>query len=244
MLINVVGIFLLVMLFGGLAGVFELRGCRVAMLCIVLGTIGVYATYKFFYPTYTWHQRLTVEVETPAGIASGSSVTSVSHIFQPLLLPDIKSYLTDVTGEATVVKLPQSRYLFALLPGTETRALRAFNLYLGEPREQAPSLMAREGETVVLQPDLYPLLVTFDNLNDPASVKRVDPFALEAAFGSGYRLASVTLTITDEPVTHGPVESLLRWLGKYPEPRLSPPTGRIRDIPFSRRVSHGDFIRR
>jgi hypothetical protein len=75
-------------------------------------------------------------------------------------------------------------------------------------------------------------------------VRRVDPNDLAASFGPGYRLNAITMTITDEPVTEGKVETVLGWLGKYPEPKLSPATGRTTDIPFSRKVSHGDFIRR
>ena len=129
----------------------------------------------------------------------------------------------------------------------------------------------------------YPLLVTFGDIDDPASVKRVDPDDVDAALGlcpdgsglrdeeapwraldltwrewarwqaSGlsledyrrrgmtnvapalaarmdrdaparrdtsadcHRLTSITLQITDEPVTEGRVEKLLGWLGEYRE---------------------------
>ena len=33
--------------------------------------------YKIAYPTYSWNQKLTVEVQTPSGVVSGSSVTSI-----------------------------------------------------------------------------------------------------------------------------------------------------------------------
>ena len=63
-----------------------------------------------------------------------------------------------------------------------------------------------------LPPDTYPLLVTFTDIADPKTVKRVDPDDLAATFGPGYRLASVTLEITDEAVTEGRVQSVLGWL--------------------------------
>ncbi|MCP4071882.1 MAG: hypothetical protein GY742_09120, partial [Hyphomicrobiales bacterium] len=63
----------------------------------------------------------------------------------------------------------------------------------------------------ILKTDNYPLLVTFTDINDPASVKRVDPYDLEKHFGTGVKLKAVTLEITGEPVTKGEVEKVLGW---------------------------------
>ena len=90
----------------------------------------------------------------------------------------------------------------------------------------------------------WPRLVTFSDIADPTSVMQVDPDDLSAVFGAGYALRAVTLEITDAPVTTGMVDGVLGWLGDYPEPGLCPPTGHATDIPFCRRVHHGDFIRR
>jgi hypothetical protein len=82
-------------------------------------------------------------------------------------------------------------------------------------REYAPALdlISTLPEARELAPKQYPLLVTFGDINDPASVKRVDPNNLELAFGPGYALQSITLSITDEPVTKGEVQKVLGWLG-------------------------------
>ena len=90
----------------------------------------------------------------------------------------------------------------------------------------------------------WPLMVTFDDLADPKTVRRVDPDNLAATFGPGVELRAVTLEVTGDPVTEGRVESLLGWLGPYPEPKLGPATGGTADIPFNRMVEMGDFIRR
>ena len=86
----------------------------------------------------------------------------------------------------------------------------------------------------------WPLMVTFDDVADPRTVRRVDPDNLAATFGPGVELRAVT----GDPVTEGRVESLLGWLGPYPEPRLGPATGGTADIPFYRMVEMGDFMRR
>ena len=71
----------------------------------------------------------------------------------------------------------------------------------------------REGREVPR--DLYPLLVTFTDIDDPASVLKVDPDNLAASFGPGVALKRITLEITDENVTKGKVETVLGWLDDY-----------------------------
>ena len=65
------------------------------------------------------------------------------------------------------------------------------------------------------------MLVTFGDINVPASVKLVDPKNLAASFGPGYRLKDMTLEITDEAMTEGRVESVLTWLAAL-EDRVKP----------------------
>jgi hypothetical protein len=99
-------------------------------------------------------------------------------------------------------------------------------------REYAPALdlISTLSATRELAPKQYPLLVTFGDISDPASVKRVDPDNLELAFGPGYALQSITLSITDEPVTTGKVEKVLGWLAEVgrARPTLIPNPPRLR----------------
>ena len=67
------------------------------------------------------------------------------------------------------------------------------------------------GTATELKPDNYPMLVTFDDIKDPKTVRQVDPFNLAATFGDGYALKSMQLEITDEKVTEGEVERVLGW---------------------------------
>jgi hypothetical protein len=61
--------------------------------------------------------------------------------------------------------------------------------------------------------DDLPDLVTFDNVNDPRTVKLVDPRNLEASFGPGVRLTRATIAIVDNstPLTKG-IEKKLPWI--------------------------------
>jgi hypothetical protein len=142
-------------------------------------------------------------------------------------------------GEAVVVELPNDRYLFALLQGVPSAS---WLLYPKMRAEEAGKLIERaDGSNfrqVQLSRDQYPLLVTFDDINDPTSVKRVDPDYLAAAFGSGYRLNSITLSLTDEPVTEGAAEAVVQWLRPLGQRQANllgkPKAGRVSDQPDPR----------
>lgn len=88
----------------------------------------------------------------------------------------------------------------------------------------------------------YPMLVTFDDIADPASVKLVDPADLAASFGPGVRLKAVTLEVTDEPVTEGRVKGVLGWLPDYPEVPIIPEVNPM-DFSLAATPRQGDFIR-
>jgi hypothetical protein len=91
--------------------------------------------------------------------------------------------------------------------------------------------------------DRWPMLVTFDDIAKPETVRGVNPDDLAAVFGEGVRLKAVTLEITEEAVTDEALDALLPWLETYPEATLLP---KIDPNDWSLRATlrHGDFIRR
>jgi hypothetical protein len=171
---------------------------------------------------YSWRQKITVTVETPAGDASASSVSQVSWR-KHWIRTDGMGWDFDLSGEAVVVEVTPGRYLFALLKGAGTTE------YMGSVA--AASIAGREGRVidgalfdevrdkrdraagVIAVPEVqYPVLVTFGDIADPASVRLVDPDDLAASFGPGVRLKAVVLEVTDEAVTEGVVAQYLQWL--------------------------------
>lgn len=175
-------------------------------------------------PTYTWHQKMTVEVETSAGVRSGSSVIEVSAVIGTGFLAKKtagSSVAWKLRGEAVTMDLGDGRYLFALLKGNSYKsepgrnALFVFTDWDAyDPRKHPlPAdqvTRAPRDRPVALGNEAYPLLVTFDDITDPTTVRRVDPYDLASVFGPGYALKAITLEITDEKVTAGRVESALR----------------------------------
>jgi hypothetical protein len=160
---------------------------------------------------WSWHEKIIVEVDTPHGMVSSSSVIRRSLTYQnsSLLPPEARGASSNLSGEAVALEIAPGRYLFVLLKGLPN----SFKIFF--PGE-APVAVADRFETLrearELSPDQYPLLVTFTDINDPTTVRKVDPDNLAATFGPGVSLKRVTLEITHEKVTEGKVESLLTWL--------------------------------
>ncbi|MCP4095679.1 MAG: hypothetical protein GY748_05500, partial [Planctomycetaceae bacterium] len=112
-----------------------------------------------------------------------------------------------------------------------------------------PKMQRIEGPVPVPDHRYFPLLVTFTDINDPASVKKIDPDDLAASFGPGYSLKSVTLEITGEPVTQGVVEKVLgsdffkKW-GKIHNEALARGLNDSYFDDFMAELSRGDFVRK
>jgi hypothetical protein len=203
----------------------------------------------------SWNQRLTLVIETPQGEVRGSAVTMVTKTDSSgaLVLPEARGVRGAVTGEAVVVEVAPGRYLFALLSGSgEEKRDASHWVYpaydLSAEGSYGAAMMKVQSQrfdtTVPLPPEGWPMLVTFDDITKPETVREVDPDDLAAVFGEGVRLKAVTLEITREAVTVGRVEGALVWLGPHPEPHLIPGDGRTTDIPFGMTISQGDLIRR
>lgn len=188
-------------------------------ILIFFGVIGVIILVYFLsYPVITWNQNLTVEVETPEGVVSGSSVVKAIMTYKPNLLPEASGASKTIRGEATVIELPNGRYLFVLLGDPIAMAQHSFAAKIGGNADARPngnseyfSNLSDMEESVPLLRDRYPLFVTFEDLDDPSSVKEVDPDDLVSSFGAGYALKSATLEITDDEITRGQVEIVLNW---------------------------------
>jgi hypothetical protein len=173
--------------------------------------------------TTTWNQRLTLVIETPQGEVRGSAVTRVTktETSGSLVLPEARGVRSKVTGEAVVVEVAPGKFLFALLSGSNEEKRDAthwvdFAYQLREAESHGGAMMKLRTQPydtpVPLPPEAWPMLVTFDDITKPETVREVDPNDLAAVFGKGVRLQAVMLEITDEAVTEGRVVPVLRWL--------------------------------
>jgi hypothetical protein len=168
--------------------------------------------------------RLTVEVETPDGVKSASSVMAVH--------PDrgySRSGHTTTKGDAVLVDLGGGKNLVALLAhldntidldGMNYVALRA---YKAAGQNVSFNEMSRLTGAVPVTGALIPILVTFTDLSNPATAHAVPPDNLAAVLGQGFRLHGMTAEVVPngtwpldfggrlgEPVTRG-IEAKLPW---------------------------------
>ena len=214
-----------------------------------------YGLYKLNYPAYAWHQKLTLAVDTPDGVRTGASVTEVEVILTPTGWPTATQLKVNRRGEAVVVDLGGSRFLFALLRGSgEGFARRVFRDQLADaPADRAGGrtygtkarALSKLRATAPVPFDALPMLVTFGDIDDPTTVAPVDPDNLAASLGAGFALRDVTLEITDAPVTEGVVEGVLGWLDKLDGGMLD---GRRNSTisaenPLANDLSRGSFAR-
>ena len=206
---------------------------RFRTLFIILGVIcmGMWLTRCSW--THTVRYRMTVEVETPQGLRTGSSVREVAD-YTPWPIPmlgEARGGSGLAGGEAVAVDLPGGRVLFALLTGADgvdyAALLPAYHMGWLSPEGIVQGPVPLWPNTLLTVSRARgaaaaPMLVTFTNLRDPASVVRVDPANLSAQFGEGVRLRRITVQVTEDDVTEGIEERLdnvfwRRWGSRHQE---------------------------
>jgi hypothetical protein len=176
--------------------------------------------------------RLAVEVETPDGIRSASTVLSVH--------PDrgySRKGSTLTKGDALWVDLGGGKNLLALLAHLDDKnieldgmnfvALRAFN---AAGRKTTFNAMNQMTGTAQVAGALIPVLAAFSDGNDPATMRVVKPDDLAATYGNGFALRGVSVeavpngfwpldfgSMLGEPVTRG-IEAKLPWWERAGDP--------------------------
>lgn len=181
--------------------------------------------------------RMTVEVDTPEGLRTGFSVYEVTAGNRTAILPEEADRTRSLRGEAVAVDLPDGRTLFAILKTNNWQrsdvgeaAMAALDpIYNNDWVENAARISSGDGivSPAEIAPENYPMLVTFRDPKDPTSVRLVDPSNLAASFGEGASLESITVQVTDDPVTTG-IEQRLGWLPSH----VGSLVRRPRDLPI------------
>lgn len=193
-------------------------------------------THEEFEPV---RYQLTAEVETPEGVRTGSSVIAVTWAMSRTS-PPLGGSSYSVEGEAVAVDLPGGQTLFVLLRSATDVDWAAWVIKRiptagkaeqakPSPSERAEQIASEERYLDLVRADRgvhavwrpapphnlpglsIPYFVRFRDLADPKSVEQVAPDDLASTFGPGYRLKSLTVQVTDDPVTTG-IERRLGWL--------------------------------
>ncbi|MDE1153754.1 MAG: ankyrin repeat domain-containing protein [Micavibrio sp.] len=192
---------------------------KVALTCLA-AILVILTIHKTEHPYDYYRYRMTVTIETPEGLKTGSAVRQGNYE------GGSERRASWTVGEAVVVDLGKRGLAFALIDGSNigdgisyvaTCDLREFGL------KKTPI-----GTKWVLSPGEYPKLVAFKDLNNPKTMQSLleikgngfcgsrgqwetqsDHF--EEMFGTGVKLKEITLEITDDPITIG-IERRLPWL--------------------------------
>jgi hypothetical protein len=203
---------------------------------------------------------VTLTVETPNGLRTGSAVQEVVWHESPswLKIGDSGGWFSnELHGEAVVVEVAPNRYLFALLKNYDdpaaNKVFRPPHLKNQPNRPDRRVEIRAENEAIEASRETrdiprpaFPTLVTFEDLKDPSTAKEVAPDQLEQAFGRGYSLRSIQLTITAETKTSGRVHQVLgstfaeNWSIEIREQVRR--SGPFKPLPFAFKIKPSDFI--
>ena len=182
--------------------------------------------------SWKYGYRLTIEVQTPEGVRSGSSVLEVDIKKAAISFLDLSNGAVRYRpkGEATVVDLGVHGVLFAVLQGGADRtgnrhyAVGAPEEVFGRlgvlPKNNAEERWAQlevlEGKAELMSEE-FPYLVRFVDLNDPQSLTLVDPNNLTASFGPNVYIKRATIEMTHDRPTDDVVRKYLLWLNAVPD---------------------------
>ncbi len=218
---------------------------------LIVSALAMLGGCNIFGSNHSYRYRITVEIDTPDGLKTGSAVQETVVSKSRFDVGDISGKRGMRTrGEAVAVDLPGGQTLFAMLPDPNlTQAVldpewnndwveSAKRIGRGDTPTGPLPMIPNQQSNPAAKPSGYPKLVRFRDSADPKTVEAVDPNDLASSFGKGVRLRRIVLQPTDEQVTTG--------IGKR-LPSFGPGTGFdvwIRTIPYGdpRGISFNDFI--
>lgn len=186
--------------------------------------------------------RMTVEANSPGGVRRGSSVYEVSVYEKSRILPEEGSRQISLKGEAVVVDLPGGP-VFVLMAGHDNQPtdLVAISMQTLDPEFQgwpdspasAKRLRDSSARPREVARELWPLMVRFEDINDPASVVRVDP--------ETQGIARVSIEPTRDDVTVG-IASRLPWLPEQNGALINPLSlTDLKNVPIGANLTKSHF---
>lgn len=173
----------------------------------------------------SYHFRMTVEVETPAGLKTGSAIYKVlAEKNNTRLLAEERAGGTVTRGEAVTVDLPGGP-LFILLKLPEGNdslgAVATFALSPDTRRGDIDAYMSAVrslgglfgGAKAELPRADWPMMVRFTDIRDPKSIEGVDPDAIG--------VKRIVVETTDDALTTG-IEKKIPWLPRIYQMGIGP----------------------
>jgi hypothetical protein len=221
-----------------------------ALLWLIAMCVAAVLLWRGAFPTYYWTQKETIEVEISGKVYSGSGVVECSVQSMPQILPESGIWKYGKRGEATVVELPDGRYLFGLITGACGLPFALFkDKYYSSAADQVLSgaqVMSslREVREVPLDnPDLHPRLVTFLDVSNPNTVQVVTIDNFASIFGTDSRLSKISVEMNPQIKSSVRIMSILPWISEHSQRRLFRKINKYGGS-IEQSLTHGDLMRR
>ena len=211
-----------------------------ALKIIAVLLVATFLYYKFAYPSYTYRYRMTLEIDTPEGLKSGSSVVEIHTTQWPEFLRGLFGghiSNTKSRGESVLIEMPDGKTLFTVNRGQEDQYLLAYSFPMRDVTQMSleeiknyafSSNKTHEGIKYygtlkdakgVVPEYALPQLVYFTDIDDPQTVKEIDYKNLENYFGQEVKFKRAFIETTDKPL-EWKMDSRLNWLKEYYHSKL------------------------
>jgi hypothetical protein len=220
------------------------RGC---LITLVVGIAAMAALYKYWYPTYSYRYRLTVNIEVDGKVHTGSSVIEVTWYAH--FLPELVSFSPELRGQAALVDLGSHGVVVATLINGEDYGPardgawgaiwiipRAFGI--GTSVYELPAALPKLRGRRDLAPDNLPRFVWFSNLQDPTTARKVLSPDFPAVLGPFVRFAGASVEIANDSLVID-IRDKLSWLKALEQ---KPPGDDVIYLPNMFGISRSLFI--
>lgn len=183
---------------------------RVRVLVITILCLPFIVGCDYIIP-HVWRYKITVEIETPEGIKSGSAVRQVTARLLLPITPEARNISHIIEGEAVVVDMGHRGILFDLV-GAYDQVQKAFPINETMPlAKRLRYYSSLKKNSISSLPVTKRQFITFADINNPQSIKSINSNELEIVFGQGVRFKNIRIEIVDMAPTFGQIREKLKW---------------------------------
>lgn len=178
------------------------------LFLILVIVVGMIVAWKIAFLSGTWRYKMTVIVDTPEGIRTGSAVREIKIAKGIEFTPESSPHV-EVKGEAVIVDLGTRGILFALMRSDNLGPDYSYQIFFkafphefgGMTTKGIEYYSSLKNRKVSLKAPDYPTIVKFEDKNHLSSMKVINPANFEKYYGPGVKIHDVVIETTDEPIT-------------------------------------------
>lgn len=197
-----------------------MRTLGVIVAIPVLAFLAFVTWYKLTFPSYTFHYRLTVQVEVDGEVKEASGVIGIRWHDTPDI--NVSTYQLSAFGQAVLVDLGNHGTLFVPLgANTNYEGLDLSQLLFGRESPRSRDVIERALKVkgrLEVAPHNLPQFIWQPQINDPSSAVVVTAEQFPEVISPNVRLVGVWTEITEDPVSTG-LENEVAWIGEMYERR-------------------------